>query len=87
MPRRRRVYILRIEDYLVDPSPPPSRLPRILLTTALSLLLCATLALAFAWLFSLIPHSVIEIAIAVLFAYALILALFIALAQSINHVE
>jgi phosphate/sulfate permease len=87
MPRRRRVYILRIADYLVDPPPPPSRLPRILLTTALSLLLCAALALAFAWLFSLIPQSVIEIAVAALVAYAFILALFIALAQSINHVE
>ena len=86
MPRRRRVYILRIEDYLVDPPPPPSRLPRILLTTAVSLLLCATLVLAFGWLFSLIPPAVIQIAVFGVLAYAFILALFVALAKSINHV-
>ena len=86
MPRRRRIYILRIEDYLVDPPPPPSRLPRILLTTAVSLLLTANLVLAFGWLFSLIPQAVFEIAVFGVIAYTIVLALFIALAKSINHV-
>jgi membrane protein YdbS with pleckstrin-like domain len=87
MPRRRRVYILRIEDYLGDPPPPPSRALRILLRTALGLLLIVNIVLAFGWLFSLIPPAVFEIAIAVVIAYTIILAVFIALSRSIHHVD
>ena len=87
MPRRRRVYILRIEDYLADPPPPPSRALRIIIRTAFALLLLANLVLAFGWLFSLIPPAVFEIAVAGVIAYTIILALFIALSRSIHHVE
>ena len=87
MPRRRRVYILRIEDYLVDPPAPPSRLPRLALQTAFAVLLAANLVLAFGWLFSLIRPQVFEVAIVGVVAYAVILVLFLALSKSINRVE
>ena len=87
MPRRRRVYILNIEDYLVEPPPPPSRAPRIILQAAFGVLLLANLVLLFGLLFSLIPPAVIEIAVAGIIAYSIILALFIALSKSIHHVE
>ena len=87
MPRPRRVYILRIEDYLVDPPAPPSRVPRILLFAALGVLLFANLILALGWLFSLIPQTVLETAIVGVIAYAVILTLFLAIAKGLNHVE
>ena len=87
MPRRRRVYILRIEDYLLDPPPAPSKAPKIILYTACAILLLANLVLAFGWLFSFIPPAAIEIAIGGVIAYTIILALFIALSRSIHHVE
>jgi hypothetical protein len=87
MARRRRVYILNIEDYLVEPPRPPSRALRIVLRTAFGTLLVANLALAFGWLFSLIPQHVFEIAVGCVIAYAIILVLFIALSKSIRHVE
>jgi hypothetical protein len=86
MPRRRRVYILRIEDYLVEPPPPPSRLPRILLYTAFGLLAFANLILLIGWLFSLIPHNVLETAVFGVIAYAIILSLFLAISKGLNHV-
>jgi len=87
MPRRRRVYILRIEDYLVDPAPPPSKAPKIILYTAFALLFFANLVVAFGWLFSLIPPAVVEMAVAGIVAYSIILALSVALSKGINHVE
>ena len=87
MPRRRRVYMLRIEDYLVDPPPAPSKAPKIILYFACGILLLGNLVLGFGWLFSLIPPAVFEIAIAGVIAYTIILALFIALSHSIHHVE
>ena len=87
MPRRRRVYILRIEDYLLDPPPAPSKAPKIILYIACGILLLANLVLGFGWLFSLIPPAVFEIAIGGIIAYSIILALFVALSKSINHVE
>jgi hypothetical protein len=87
MPRRRRVYIINIEDYLVDPPQPPSRLPRVVLYTAFGLLAFANLILFLGWLFSLIPHNVLETAIAGVFAYAIILGLFFAISRGLNHIE
>jgi hypothetical protein len=87
MPGRRRIYILRIEDYLLDPPSPPSKAPKIILYTACGILLLANLVLAFGWLFSVIPPAVFEIAIAGVIAYTIILALFVALSRSIHHVE
>lgn len=87
MPRRRRVYILRIEDYLVEPPPPPSKAPKVILFTAFGLLLFANLVLAFGWLFSLIPPAVFQLAILGVIAYATILALFVAIAKGLNHIE
>jgi len=87
MPRRRRTYILNIEDYLLEPPPPPSRAFRNVLRAALTLLLLANLALLIGLLFSLIPPGVLEIAIAGIIAYSIILALFIALSKSIHHAE
>lgn len=87
MPRRRPVYIIRIEDYLVDPPAPPSRVPRVILYTAFGMLALANLILFFGWLFSLIPHKVLETAMAGVFAYAIILALFFAISRGLNHIE
>jgi membrane protein YdbS with pleckstrin-like domain len=87
MPRRRRVYNIRIEDYLVEPPPPPSRLPRILLFAAFALLAVANLTLALGWLFSLIPQTLLESAVVAVIAYAVILTLFVAIAKGLNHVE
>lgn len=87
MPRRPRVYILRIEDYLVDPPAPPSRVPRILLFTAFGLLAVANLILGLGWLFSVIPQDVLETAVLGVVAYAVILTLFLAIAKGLNHVE
>jgi hypothetical protein len=87
MPRRRRVYILRIEDYLVEPPAPPSRLPRLVLSGAVALLAAATGVLAVGWVFALIPANVVAAAVPIVFGYGLILTLFTALARQINHVE
>ena len=87
MPRRRRVYILRIEDYLVPPPAPPSRALRNIVRAALALLLLAILILTLSLLFSTIPPGVLEIAVAGLIAYTLILVLFIALSKSIHHAQ
>src|SRR5690242_19768481 len=87
MPRRRRVYIINIEDYLVDPPAPPSRAPRVILYAALGVLALANLAVFFGWLFSLVPHNVLETAIAGVFAYSIILALFFAISRGLNHIE
>jgi hypothetical protein len=87
MPRRRRIYILNIEDYLLEPPPPPSRAFRNVLRTALALLLLANLAVLVGLLFSLIPPTALEIAIAAVIAYTIILLLFLALSRSIHHAE
>jgi hypothetical protein len=87
MPRRRRVYIHNIEDYLVEPPPPPSRLPRALLRFSFGLLLLANLVLLVGLLFSLIPPNVFGICVAGVIAYSVILLLFLALSKSIHHAE
>ena len=86
MPRRRRVYVIRLEDLLNDPPPPP-RLKPFLRAGACAALIVLTGVLVVQLLNVLIPdHSALTVMLA-LNGYALIVLLFFACAKRINHVE
>jgi polyferredoxin len=86
MPRRRRVYVIRLEDLLNDP-PPPSRLKPLLRAGAYAALIVITGALLIQLLNVLIPDRSALTVVLTLNGYALILLLFFACAKRINHVE
>lgn len=86
MPRRRRVYVIRLEDLLTDP-PPPSRLKPFLRAGAYAALIVVTGALLIQLLNALIPDRSALTVILTLTAYGLVLLLFFACAKRINHVE
>ena len=88
MPRRRRIYVIRLEDFLMDDSPPPpSRLRpvlRALIYTIGFLGLGAALINLIATLF---PAHAAETLVPTAIAYSLIILLFISLAKRIHHIE
>jgi hypothetical protein len=86
MPRRRRVYVIRLEDLLNDP-PPPSRLKPVLRAGAYAGAIVLTGFLIVQLLNVLIPDRSALTVVLTLQAYALILLLFFACAKRINHVE
>ena len=87
MPRRRRVYVIRIEDLLADDPAPPSRLKPILRAAAYAAAIMAVGFLLVQLIVVLFPDHTAQAALPALIGYALILLLFFALAKQINHVE
>ena len=86
MPRRRRVYVIRLEDLLNDP-PPPSKLKPVLRAAAVAALIVITGVLLVQLIGVLIPDRSALTVILALQGYGLILLLFFACAKRINHVE
>jgi hypothetical protein len=86
MPRRRRVYVIRLEDLLNDP-PPPSRLKPFLRAGAHAAAIVLTGFLVVQLLNVLIPDRSALTVVLALNGYALIVLLFFACAKRINHVE
>ena len=86
MPRRRRVYVIRLEDLLNDP-PPPSKLKPVLRAAAVAALIMLTGFLLVQLIGVLIPDRSALTVILALQGYGLILLLFFACAKRINHVE
>jgi hypothetical protein len=86
MPRRRRVYVIRLEDLLRDP-PPPSRLKPLLRAGACAALIVLTGGLVVQLLNVLVPDRSALTVVLALQGYGLILLLFFACAKRINHVE
>jgi len=87
MPRRRRVYVIRLEDLLADDPPPPSRVKPVLRAAGYAALIMVTGFLLVQLVGVLIPDRSALTVIVALQAYGLILLLFFACAKRINHVE
>jgi hypothetical protein len=86
MPRRRRVYVIRLEDLINDP-PPPSKLKPVLRAAAYAAAIMVTGYLLVQLVGVLIPDRSALTLILTLQGYGLILLLFFACAKRINHVE
>ena len=87
MPRRRRVYVIRLEDLLADDPPPPSRWKPVLRAAAYAAAITAVGVFLVQLIAALFPDQAAQAALPALIGYALILLLFFALAKQINHVE
>jgi len=86
MPRRRRVYVIRLEDLINDP-PPPSKLKPVLRAAEYAAAIMVIGFLLVQVVAYLIPERSMETILIALSGYGLVVSLFIACAKRINHVE
>jgi polyferredoxin len=86
MPRRRRVYVIRLEDLLNDP-PPPSKVKPVLRAAAYAALIVVTGFALVQLVGALMPDRSALTVLLTLKGYGLILLLFFACAKRINHIE
>jgi Na+-translocating ferredoxin:NAD+ oxidoreductase RnfA subunit len=86
MPRRRRVYVIRIEDLLADDPPPPSRLRPILRALAVTLGFIGLGVGLIELIAALFPAQAAQTVIPAAIGYSLIILLFISLAKRIHHI-
>jgi hypothetical protein len=87
MPRRRRIYVIRLEDLLADDPPPPSRLLPFLRALVFALtIVCLGVAVVLL-IATLFPAHSAEILLPTAIGYTLIILLFISLAKRIHHTQ
>jgi len=88
MPRRRRIYVIRLEDFLMDDSPPPpSRLRPVLRALIYTIGFLGLGAPRINLITTLFPAHAAETLVPTAIAYSLIILLFISLAKRIHHIE
>ena len=87
MPRRRRIYVIRLEDLLMDDPPPPSRLRPVLRALIYTIGFVGLGAALINLIATCFPDQAAQTIVPTAIAYSLIILLFISLAKRIHHIE
>jgi hypothetical protein len=85
--RRRRIYVIRLEDLLMDDPSPPSRLRPVLRALIFTIGFVGLGAGLINLIATLFPAHAAETLIPTAIAYSLVILLFISLAKRIHHIE
>jgi hypothetical protein len=85
--RRRRIYVIRLEDLLMDDPAPPSRLRPVLRALIFTIGFVGLGAGLINLIATLFPTHAAETLIPTAIAYSLVILLFISLAKRIHHIE